>query len=310
MAIVGCLLSRISGPVEVSATGMKGNLEAMPREALILARSAAEKATPEDEPNRTLKIDSAAFNAVSEWATSLPLRSDWQILVNRSTNLDETLRLARRVIRLPAFQVATQQRQDENTMKEWMNGYLSGSLSRLAAGIQKELATLTEAAEGAVTFRIDRGGPDLRDILGVEDRFEFSEYDPIKVDRSQTAGALVLYMILPIAELGIPTLYLGIYVARMGLEFWVVRIPVLAGAVPLTPDSLIHRYYRRVGPLPIGRQTSLDSSVELCRETMDLFLDMAHRFLTAMSEGIDPLDASIWLTESPPKAMTDDREST
>jgi len=165
MAIVGCLLSRISGPVEVSATGMKGNLEAMPREALILARSAAEKATPEDEPNRTLKIDSAAFNAVSEWATSLPLRSDWQILVNRSTNLDETLRLARRVIRLPAFQVATQQRQDENTMKEWMNGYLSGSLSRLAAGIQKELATLTEAAEGAVTFRIDRGGPDLRDIL-------------------------------------------------------------------------------------------------------------------------------------------------
>jgi len=37
---------------------------------------------------------------------------------------------------------------------------------------------------------------------------------------------------------------------------------------------------------------------------------MAHRFLTAMSEGIDPLDASIWLTESPPKAMTDDREST
>jgi len=117
-------------------------------------------------------------------------------------------------------------------------------------------------------------------------------------------------MILPIAELGIPTLYLGIYVARMGLEFWVVRIPVLAGAVPLTPDSLIHRYYRRVGPLPIGQQTSLDSSVELCRETMDLFLDMAHRFLTAMSEGIDPLDASIWLTESPPKAMTDDREST
>ncbi|HEX8862128.1 MAG TPA: hypothetical protein VGC06_24105 [Actinomycetes bacterium] len=159
MAIVGCLLSRISGPVEVSATGVKGNLEAMPREALTLARSAAEKATPEDEPNRTLKIDSAAFNAVSEWATTLPVRSDWQILTNRSTDLDETLRLARRVRRLPAFQVATQQRQDENTMNEWMNRYLIGSLSLLAVGIQKELAALTEAAEGAVTFQISGGGP-------------------------------------------------------------------------------------------------------------------------------------------------------
>jgi hypothetical protein len=310
MAIAGCLLSRISGPVEVSATGVKGNLEAMPREALILARSAAEKATPPDEPDRTLKIDSAAFNAVSEWATALPARSDWQILANRSINLDETLRLARRVIRLPAFQVATQQRQDENTMNEWMNGYLIASLSRLAVGIQKELAALTEAAEGAVTFLISSGGPGLRDILGVEDRFEFTEYDPVKITPNQTTGAPVLYTIEPIAELGIPTLYLGIHVVRMRREFWVLRVPVLPGAPLLLPDSFIDRYYRRVGPLPIGRQTPFDTTVELCRETMELFLDMAHRYLTAMNEGTDPIDASIWSAESPPKAMTDDREST
>lgn len=89
-----------------------------------------------------------------------------------------------------------------------------------------------------------------------------------------------------------------------------LRVPVLPGAPLLLPDSFIDRYYRRVGPLPIGRQTSFDSTVELCRETMDLFLDMADRYLRAMNEGTDPLDASVWSTESPPKAVTDGHEST
>jgi hypothetical protein len=163
MAIVGCLLTRISGPVEVSATGVKGNLDAMPREVLTIARSAAEKATPEDEPNRALKIDSVAFNTVSEWANELAFRSDQYLSTTPLS--DETLRIARGVIRLPALKRATRQRQDEEAMKEWIHRYLIASLSRLAAGIQKELAALTEAAEGAVTFRMDRGGPALKYIL-------------------------------------------------------------------------------------------------------------------------------------------------
>jgi hypothetical protein len=69
----------------------------------------------------------------------------------------------------------------------------------------------------------------------------------------------------------------------------------------MTPDSMIHRYYNWIGPLPVGRQTAFDRLTQFCRQTMDLFLDMARRYLAAVSEGADPLDASIWGSAESPK---------
>jgi tRNA A-37 threonylcarbamoyl transferase component Bud32 len=122
----------------------------------------------------------------------------------RPAGLDETLRLARRVGRLPALQSATQQRQDEAKMSQWINGHLIQSLFPLAAGIQDELTGFTDAAEGAVTFQLSTGGAQLRRLIGTEPRFGFPEYDPATIIPNQTSsGACVLYVINPIAELGI-----------------------------------------------------------------------------------------------------------
>jgi hypothetical protein len=96
----------------------------------------------------------------------------------------------------------------------------------------------------------------------------------------------------------------------MRREFWVLRIPVLPHSPGGLPGSLIDRYYGRIGPLPIGRQTAFDRAAELCNETMALFLDMARRYLTAVFEGTDPLDASVWVAESSPKTTTERQEST
>lgn len=66
MAVIGCLALRISGPIELSHKGFKGNLDTVPTGALVLARSAAEKALPANEPDRTEKIETAARQAVLE----------------------------------------------------------------------------------------------------------------------------------------------------------------------------------------------------------------------------------------------------
>jgi serine/threonine protein kinase len=240
----------------------------------------------------------AAFQSVLQGAPAPP----------KPRVLDETLRLARRVGRLPTLHAASQQHQNENRMNEWINGHLTTSLTVLARDIQEDLSALTSAADGAVSFRIDRGGPSLRELLGVEDRFIWPEYDEAKVVPNSPVGAVVLYMILPLPKPGISPLFLGIYFARMGGEFWLVRIPFVAGAVPVTPDSMIHRYYNRIGPLPVGRQTAFDRVTEFGRQTMELFLDMVHRYLAAVHEGTDPLDASIWgSAESPTDEPSSER---
>jgi serine/threonine protein kinase len=241
--------------------------------------------------NWDLVIDElAAFQSVLRGTPAPP----------KPRTLDETLRLARRVGRLPPLQAASQQRQNENRLNEWINGQLIGSLTLLAGDIQEKLTALTSAADGAVSFHIDRGGPSLSDLLSVEDRFRWPEYDQASVVPNQPSGAAVLYMIQPLPAPGISPLHLGTYFARMGQEFWVVRIPFVAGAVLMTPDSMIHRYYNRIGPLPVGRQTAFDRVTQFCRQTMDLFLDMAHRYLAAVSEGTDPLDASVWESAESP----------
>jgi hypothetical protein len=147
---------------------------------------------------------------------------------SRPMNLDETLRLARRVRRLPELQSAAQERQDEAKASQWINGHLIQSLFPLAARIQNELAELTGASDAAITFQISTGGAELRRLVEVEPRFAFPEYIPSMVSPNQTSGAPVLYTIQSIAEPEIPTLYLGLYVVRIRRQFWILRVPILA----------------------------------------------------------------------------------
>jgi hypothetical protein len=216
---------------------------------------------------------------------------------SRPMNLEETLRLARRARRLPELLSAAQERQDEAKASQWINGHLIQPLFPLAARIQNELAELTGAADAAITFQISTGGAELRRLVEVEPRFAFPEYIPSMVSPNQTSGAPVLYTIQSIAEPEIPTLYLGLYVVRIRRQFWILRVPILAYPPGPLPGSMIDRYYRRIGPLPVGRQASFDRAAELCRETMALFLDMAHRYLAAVSQGTHPLDESVWLAD-------------
>jgi len=239
--------------------------------------------------------------------------SDWQVVIDelgsfqgvlrgeaprrRRASPDETLRLARRVRQVPAFQAVAQRRLDEQKIDQWVYEHLIGPLSRIAAEIRDELAAWTGASQGAVELSVTAGGPELSNLVHVEPRFGFPGYDREKNPTYGGTGSPILFTIQPAPELGISHLYLGLYVARAGREFWVLRVPIRPNAPGSLPDSLIDRYLARLGPVPIGRQTSVDRAAALCRETMDLFRDMAHRGLSALSEGIDPFDAAVWSAE-------------
>jgi hypothetical protein len=70
MVIIGFLALRISGPLELTPKGVKGNIDAIPSAALFVARSAAEKVTPgsKDHPARGTLADGAAFQALEQFS--------------------------------------------------------------------------------------------------------------------------------------------------------------------------------------------------------------------------------------------------
>jgi hypothetical protein len=61
--VAGLLLPRIQGALELSATGLKGQLDPIPT-ALVFGHRAAEIAIAEDEPNREQRAKEAAVQAV------------------------------------------------------------------------------------------------------------------------------------------------------------------------------------------------------------------------------------------------------
>jgi hypothetical protein len=63
MVFAGTLMPRITGPLELGATGFKGQVDSIPM-ALVLAHRAAENAIPEDEPDRDERAKEAATRAV------------------------------------------------------------------------------------------------------------------------------------------------------------------------------------------------------------------------------------------------------
>jgi serine/threonine protein kinase len=213
---------------------------------------------------------------------------------SRPPSVDQTLRVARRVRQVPAFQAAARRRLEDQRVDQWMHDQLLGPLTRIAAEIRDELAALTDASRGAVEFQMSGGGPDLATLVGLEPRFAFPGYDPSRNPLYGGTGSPILFTIQPDLELRVPQLWLGLYVARAGQDFWILRVPIKPNAPGYLPDSLIDRYLTRLGPLPIGRQTSVDRAADLCRETTHLFRDMAHRYLLALSEGTDPFDAEVW----------------
>jgi serine/threonine protein kinase len=241
--------------------------------------------------------------------------SDWQVVIDEltafqsvlrgeipartRTSLDDTLRVARRVRQAPALQAATQRRLEEHQVDEWMNEHLVASLTRIANGIRDDLLALTDASKETVEFRLNdqlnSTTVELYALTQVEPRFGFPGL--VIGDVTIPSYPSVLLSIYPRSELGISGLHLGLYVVRTGRQFWLLQIPCLHWR-EAPPDSLLDRYLIKLGPLPIGRQASLSYAAELCHETMDMFRDMAHRYLSAVSEGKDPLDETVW-PESP-----------
>jgi len=62
--VAGLLLPRMQGALELSATGLKGQIDGIPA-ALVLAHRAAEEAIPEGEPDRDRRAWEAADQAVA-----------------------------------------------------------------------------------------------------------------------------------------------------------------------------------------------------------------------------------------------------
>jgi hypothetical protein len=63
LIVAGTLMPRITGALELGATGFKGQVDSIPL-ALVLAHRAAENAIPEDEPDRDERAREAAKRAV------------------------------------------------------------------------------------------------------------------------------------------------------------------------------------------------------------------------------------------------------
>jgi hypothetical protein len=67
--VTGLLLPRIQGPLELSPTGLKGQLDPVPT-ALVFAHQGAKNVLPEGEPDREERAKEAAIRAVldsSSW---------------------------------------------------------------------------------------------------------------------------------------------------------------------------------------------------------------------------------------------------
>lgn len=84
---------------------------------------------------------------------------------SRPPSVDQTLRVARRVRQVPAFQAAARRRLEDQRVDQWMHDQLLGLLTRIAAEIRDELAALTDASRGAVEFQMSGGGPDLATLV-------------------------------------------------------------------------------------------------------------------------------------------------
>jgi hypothetical protein len=71
MAVIGLLSPRISGPLELSAKGLKGSLDAVPADALYVARAAAVHAA-NDTSNSDAEViaGNAAFQAMEDFSAA------------------------------------------------------------------------------------------------------------------------------------------------------------------------------------------------------------------------------------------------
>jgi hypothetical protein len=208
-------------------------------------------------------------------------------------DLEKSMRLAQRLGQLPAVQDFSRRRTSEQRMQEWATSQVVSHLQQEASSLGDELAALTKASSGAVGFQVSTGGINLRTLIELEPRLGFPDYDSDMMVLGNS-GAFVLLTIMPITDLKFPALYLGLFLLHRAGEFWILRAPVL----PHSPGGLsgpaINRYHEVLGPLPMMRQSSLDRSLEYCRETMELFRDMTRRYLFAVANDQDVYDGTVW----------------
>jgi serine/threonine protein kinase len=209
-------------------------------------------------------------------------------------DLRETRRLAQRLGQLPSVQAYSQRRTSDERMQEWANSQLVTPLASNARGMQDDLTTLTSATNGAVDFNVSTGGIDLKTLAGLEPRLSFPEYDAEMVSLGGS-GAFILFTIQPITELKIPALHLALFLLQRHGEFWILRAPVLPHSPGGLPEAAIHRYHGILGPVPMMRPASINRALKFCQETMELFQDMAHRYVSTVANGWNLRDERTWL---------------
>jgi serine/threonine protein kinase len=208
-------------------------------------------------------------------------------------DLKDAMRLAQRLGQSPSVQSLSQQRTSEQRMRDWATSQVVGRLMQEASTMSDELSALTKATNGTVDFQVSTAGIDMQTLIGVEPRFSFPEYGS-DMTVLGSSGAFVLLTMAPIADLNFPALYLGLFLLHRDAKFWILRAPVLPHSPGGLPESAIARYHSVLGPLPMMRQSSLDRSLEFLRETMELFRDMAHRYLFVLTNEQDVQDDRAW----------------
>jgi hypothetical protein len=65
LVVAGALMPRMQGPLELTATGLKGQVDPIPA-AIALAERAVENVIPDDVPNRDERVQDAVGEAVTE----------------------------------------------------------------------------------------------------------------------------------------------------------------------------------------------------------------------------------------------------
>lgn len=209
-------------------------------------------------------------------------------------DLKETLRLAQQLGHSPSVHALAQRRTSDQRMQEWARSQLIALLILEASKLRDELGALTSASNGAVDFNVSAGGTHLNTLLGLESRVSFPDYgSDMKVLGGD--GAFILFTIQPEADLRIPALHLALYLLQRDEEFWIMRAPILPHSPGGLPEPAITRYHKVLGPMPMMRQSSVDRVVGFFHETIELFRDMAHRYLSAATNERDLQDDGVWL---------------
>jgi hypothetical protein len=170
---------------------------------------------------------------------------------------------------------------------------INAALSSRVGDIQKELWELQAASEETLRLGVGGGGPSLVDLVQQQPRFALPDFSP-DAPANPWGGFALLFQAHCQGVTSVPRLYLGVHVSLQPMGVWLLRIPCFHhwdGTIA-TPHWSIDRYYEASGPLAIDRAHPLKVAADFGAETGSLFMEFAAHYVTAIPEGLDPIEAS------------------